>query len=65
MMIQRESTVNLAKAITDKNEHTTKVVAEAFKSIPKQFIPNDEPVDVHIWKLVVGVRDIRIELAKV
>jgi len=65
MMVQRDSTVNLIKAIRDKNERTTKLVAEACKSILELAIPNDEPVDVQNRKLTAKVYDARIEFAKV
>lgn len=65
MTVQRDSTINLVKAIIDKNERTTKVVTKACKSVPELDILNDEPVDVTIRKLVTRVRDARIELAKV
>lgn len=56
MVVQRDFTIDLIKAITDKNERMTKVMAEACRSILELEIPNDEPVDVRIWKLVVDVR---------
>lgn len=65
MTVQRDPIVNLIKAIIDKNNHTTKVVAEACWSIPELGILDDEPIHVRIQKLATGVRDARTELEKV
>lgn len=49
----------------DKNEHTNKVLAEAYRIVLELDIPEDAPVDMRIWKLTVEVRKARTELAKV
>ena len=65
MVVQRDFSIHLVKSIIDKNERTTKVVVEACRSVPELDIPDDEPVDVRIQKLVVGVCDARTKLANV
>lgn len=65
MFAEKNSSIELFKAITTKNEHMTKVVVEACRSVPELDIPKDMPVDERIQKLTVGVREVRSELAKV
>jgi len=65
MALQRDSTIDLTKAIIDKNECMTKVVAEACNFVLELEILDVEPVDVWIQKLAVGVCEARTKLAKV
>ena len=59
------STINTFKKILAKNECTATMVTEAWKTIPKLHIPKEASMDAKIWKLVAGMHDARIELAKV
>ena len=45
MFAENTSTIELFKAINVKNEHTTKVVAEACRFLPELDIREDVPVE--------------------
>jgi len=57
MVMQRDFTIDLMNAITDKNERMAKVVTEACRSILELDIPDAEPVDVWTYKLVARVHN--------
>jgi len=52
LVVQRDSTINLVSKLTYKNPCLTKVVDEACRTIPELDIPEAEPVDVRVRKLV-------------
>lgn len=58
MVAKKIFTIDLLKAIMNKNEHMTKVVAEACRTILELHISEDAPVDVRIRKLDVRVCDV-------
>ena len=62
---QKNSIIDLLKATTEKNEHMTKVVVEACKTVPELDIPKYAPLDVRIRKLAAGVHEARTKLTKV
>jgi len=62
MVVQKNYAIDLL--IIEKNEHMTKVVAEACRTVTELDIPKDASVDVRIRKLTVGVREERTELSK-
>lgn len=63
--MQRDFALNLFKDITYKNQCIAIVMAEAFRTVPERGIPEVEPIDVRVWKVIVGVHDTRTKLAKV
>lgn len=63
--IEKTSMINLLKNITEKNECTTTIVAEACRTVLELNIPKDVLVDAKIQKLTVCVHDVRTELDKV
>lgn len=63
--VQKNYSIDLLKATTEKNEHMTKVMVEACRIVLELDIPKYALVDVRIQNLVVGVREARTELAKV
>lgn len=65
MFVEKSSIIDLLKKITEKNERTTAVVAEACQNFLELDIPEDVLVDARIRKLVAGVRKAQTELAKV
>jgi len=49
----------------EKNEHKTRVIVEACRTVLELDILEDAPVDVRIQNLIAKVCKVRIELAKV
>jgi len=53
---QKNFTIDLFKAIMDKNECMAKVVPDAYKIVPELDILKGRPVNVKIRKLIAGMR---------
>lgn len=51
--------------VTDRKKRIVQVVEEACQMVSELAIPEEEPVEVHVHKISIGVYDAHTELAKV
>jgi len=52
LTVQRDSTLNLVKDITDKNQCLVAVMAEVWRTVPELDIPEVESIYVRVQKLI-------------
>lgn len=65
IFVEKMMVIGTWKKVHEKNECTVAVVAEACRTILELHILEEAPFQAKIQKLAIGLRDTRIEMAKV
>lgn len=65
MALQQDSTITFVNDVTDRNKRIVQVIEEACQMVLELAIPEGEPIEVHIHKLAMGLRDACTKLTKV
>ena len=65
ILVEKTVALEALKKVQDKNEKTTTLVVEACRTILQLHIPKEASVKAKTRKLVVGVHNVKIEMAKV
>lgn len=65
MALQRDTALTSMVELTNTNTRMIKAVREACRMVPELAIPKEAEVDEQVYKLAIGVRDARTDLAKV